>query len=467
MPYGTFRFFFNLFSFSKLHCWFFWVFLFAFPFNIRKAFLTSHSYFTGRFVEDVTYFINFSDIVLVLALAAGGVSLAQNQGFREKLKNFFYLNKTLFCVFGLVVLWSLVGTISSRDVGLTVFGTLKLLEWGALFFYGAYFFRDFYFSTISWLVISASGTLQAAIAILQYIQQKSLGLRIIGESVLERDLPGVAKILVDGEKVIRPYGTFGHPNVLGGFLVFSLSVTLLLYLLRRKKGINIFYLLFIGFLAIMLFDHYLVTNQQGQIMLWLVLGMMSAISISNCWACDTRSGVEYRMPNIGEQSILLLLILQFIALMLTYSRTAWLGFGVVVIGITLLFFKNAIANGWSKVLGILLLGGVLSFLFLPLGTRITGSFNTSNQAVVERVSGVRTALKIIKKHPFTGVGSKNYVLNISEHETRKLEYWQYQPVHNGYVLLAAELGLVGFSLFAIFAFFVTARNLTFGGKHQK
>ena len=93
---------------------------------------------------------------------------------------------------------------------------------------------------ISLVVIAFSGFLQSLIAIYQFVVQRSVFTspilaKITGESIIGPQIPGVAKIVVDSEKIIRAYGTFPHPNILGGFLIFTLLITIYLYLEHKKS----------------------------------------------------------------------------------------------------------------------------------------------------------------------------------------------------------------------------------------
>lgn len=444
------------FSFVRLHTLFFYIFLLIFPFNIRKTFLSDYSYFTGHFVENATYFLNLSDFFLVLAIVFAAAYILKNN-LQNDFLGFLKKYQCIFWTLGALVLWSFLGILYAKNQTLVLAGTVKTLEFSVLFVYVTYFLRDFSRLLTSWRIITLGGVIQSIVAIIQYTTQKSLGLKILGESIIGRDLPGVAKIVVDGEKVIRSYGTFGHPNILGGFLVFSLSISLLLYVLKEKKTLHVFYLMFIGFASIMFFDHYTVTNQQGQILWWLLLGMLFAILVGYRIS-DKKITDEYHMSNRLSYFIV---IIQAIALLVTFSRTAWLAFGVVIIGVTILFFKKIIKKSRYKILGVLLIGVIVSFIFSPFKTRMSDSFDITNQAIRDRILGIQTAFTIIKKHPLMGIGNKNYVINIDTYETRQLNYWQYQPVHNSYLLVWSELGLIGLILFIIFTVFIIAHHLIF------
>ena len=72
--------------------------------------------------------------------------------------------------------------------------------------------------------------------------------------------------------------------------------------------------------------------------------------------------------------------------------------------------------------------------------------------------------------PFTGIGLGNFTLHMQDFTLVKLAPWDYQPVHNAYMLLANEVGVVGsitFILtFILFAIYLIA-TLNKGSKSRK
>jgi len=78
--------------------------------------------------------------------------------------------------------------------------------------------------------------------ILQFIFQKSLGLNILGESVLSVQQNGVAKFLFSGQKLIRSYGPYAHPN---SFSAALLAGIILLFnpVWNKNKKINYFFII--------------------------------------------------------------------------------------------------------------------------------------------------------------------------------------------------------------------------------
>jgi O-antigen ligase len=56
---------------------------------------------------------------------------------------------------------------------------------------------------------------------------------------------------------------------------------------------------------------------------------------------------------------------------------------------------------------------------------------------------MKSAAEMIKKNNLTGVGLGNYVFEVINKTNVGYPAWYYQPVHNIYILLIAELGLAG------------------------
>ena len=65
----------------------------------------------------------------------------------------------------------------------------------------------------------------SVLGLFQFILQHSLGLKILGESVVSNSMVGVAKLQLFDFKLLRAYGTFAHPNIFSGFSgsIFFLS----------------------------------------------------------------------------------------------------------------------------------------------------------------------------------------------------------------------------------------------------
>jgi O-antigen ligase len=106
----------------------------------------------------------------------------------------------------------------------------------------------------------------------------------------------------------------------------------------------------------------------------------------------------------------------------------------------------------KKIILIFLLFVVYCSLFTVLAwSEISSRFQISptEQSVSLRAFYNQVAFSIIKEHPWLGIGFGNFVW-----ETRQmldlLSSWIHQPVHNLYLLIANETGLLGLVVFLVF-----------------
>jgi O-antigen ligase len=97
-------------------------------------------------------------------------------------------------------------------------------------------------------------------------------------------------------------------------------------------------------------------------------------------------------------------------------------------------------------------------------------------SVSERITSLQDARVLLNDHPFIGVGAGNFTAGIIEKgekglmgerggETVKGEMgsrpvWSIQPVHNVFILIWSELGLIGIVLFVLFLFFILKSSIT-------
>ena len=284
---------------------------------------------------------------------------------------------------------ALVSLSQAESVQLGVYGWLKLLEFSLFFFYLKSNAGLIFNLRHLAPVVVFSGLVQSIIAIGQYLSQKSLGLWFLGESPLALDIDGVAKITVSGEKIVRAYGGLPHPNLLAIFLL--LSVFFLYYLwLGGKHSFrrNIFFI-------------------AGYALLFAAL-------------CLTFSRLI--------MAVFLLASFVYFALNFKKQKKKTLGlFSIVAINALI-----AVAWAWPE---------------------FSGRFNISlqEQSVVLRQIYNQFAFLFISEQPFLGVGQGNFVFRLRE-MLDLMSPWIWQPVHNIYLLMASETGLIGLSVFLLFLF---------------
>ncbi|MEO8391386.1 MAG: O-antigen ligase family protein [Chloroflexota bacterium] len=152
---------------------------------------------------------------------------------------------------------------------------------------------------------------------------------------------------------------------------------------------------------------------------------------------------------VGGRRRWLLLVLCLIAtlpLMFTLSRGAWLGLAAGFITIVVLGFRGSWLTGksLSKVGIIVLIAAVVGFLFSgPIAER----FREPTIAVRGNLNMV--AASMIASSPVLGVGLNTFVEVMPNYDSTGVFAYFPEPVHNVFLLIAAETGLVSLGLFLI------------------
>src|SRR3989338_1623891 len=348
----------------------FYLLIFCLPFQTRKIL---HQW-SPDFNEWTGAFLYFTDLLILVLFLFWFWRIRKERFFPKKID--------IILILFLISVFISLGQAKNFQLGF--YQWLKLSEFVLFFFYIKYNFGNiFHFERIAQVFI-VSGLFQSIIAIGPYAKQTSLGLWWLRESPLAPDIIGAAKIVVDGTKMIRAYGSFPHPNVLAAFLLIALFF---LYELWLKDKIH--YSLLAG-----------------------IFGLL------------------------------------FFALFLTFSRTII----SVFLSASLMYFIFFFKNFRKKVLFLFLLITLYSLLFAALAwPEISSRFSVSltDQAVGLRGFYNETAILLIKNYPFLGIGLGNFVWQIQQ-IFPLWESWLFQPVHNIYLLIASEAGLIGLSLFLLF-----------------
>jgi hypothetical protein len=240
-------------AFSRIHSSLFYLLIAIFPIQLGFHFWPSWAMVLGRRIDYLSPTLYATDILIGLLLFSWFTEKVSGDWylvFRKRKINIFtqILNtKTLIlCIF--VITNILVA--ASRPVA--IYTWLKCVEF---FLLGLYivntkpkFERIVFFLSISILYSSC-------IAIVQFILQHSLGdiFWLLGERTFSSSTPGIAQIplclpwAVNCPLLLRAYGTFPHPNVLGGFLatmipfVIYKSTNIQIYKLKKQIFLRWFY----------------------------------------------------------------------------------------------------------------------------------------------------------------------------------------------------------------------------------
>lgn len=139
----------------------------------------------------------------------------------------------------------------------------------------------------------------------------------------------------------------------------------------------------------------------------------------------------------------LVLTMGTIALFLTLSRAAIV---IWVVVLCLYLFKCR----WKLSAGIgILIAGVI--YFSPLGTRFL-NINLFDEAIAQRVELAKAAFAMFSKNPILGVGVNNFLPNLPFYIQQAGNTLFLQPVHNIFLLVLSETGIIGFGFFMWFLF---------------
>lgn len=408
------------------------VFLFfaTFPFNLRKVFLTPYSFPKGEFNEYMTLSLNWSDILILSLIIIYIIKRLISQLYKPNRESFYGNNnntilssithRNTFLLHCITRLFK-VTIFSARSETFLLFLFFLWLVisiiWAPFRLIAIYrlfiIFFIFTFAVIIrnlakkgdikaefiYLGLFTSGIFQSLIGISQFILNRSLGLKILGESILGPGLPGVAKIIVSGVKHIRAYGTFPHPNILAGFLV--IPIVLLVSLLAKR---------------------FTQKDPAGE-------------KVSH----------ETILAKIPAWFLFCALFINMSCFILTFTRSAFLSLFLAGIALLLINLAYAGKKTW-------LILAILFFTFLIFGfiniSRHSKNFLFSSQSLEERNQYLNVSREIIIQHPLSGVGLGQFVFQeiVSNSDWPG---WQYQPTHNIYFLIASELGIVGLALFLL------------------
>ncbi len=139
-------------------------------------------------------------------------------------------------------------------------------------------------------------------------------------------------------------------------------------------------------------------------------------------------------------------------LFFSFSRAAWLGVAVgILVMIFFMVLRKEIA-GLKRMAEIILPGVAVIFILSIfynnlVFTRLASTGRLEAKSNIERIESYKFARDIIKKNWLFGTGIGNYTLALKNEVNLKRQGYYYQPVHNVFLLVWAEtgiLGLVGF-----------------------
>src|ERR1035437_9420168 len=309
-------------------------------------------------------------------------------------------NKKYLLAFGLFLLSMVVGVIGAKNPLAGFYGIIKFLEFSFLAFFVVNNFKAFN-KQVLFILFLTGIVFESLLAIFQYFNQGSLGgvFYFLGERAFNAGTPGVANASINGQLFLRPYATFSHPNVLAGFLIVA--------------------------------------------MLYLFIVFKNKIILS-----------------IG-------VLLGSLTLFLTLSRTAiflWIVYVIVLFGTSFVKkYKNGFSNMKFFAAGITIFVLIISALFIFKDSFILQRFSLtklSDESLVQRQQLTTQSFLMIQKNLVFGVGINNFFNNLT-FPKGQTDLSLVQPVHNIFLLVFSETGLIGFCFF-IYIFYKALKKIISG-----
>ncbi len=142
------------------------------------------------------------------------------------------------------------------------------------------------------------------------------------------------------------------------------------------------------------------------------------------------------------------LVAGLVALVLTFSRNGWMVFAANALGISIWALRTRRLKLWSVALlvlvcvafvGVLQASGVLDTMFTRL-------FRTEGKEFESRMDLALVAWEMISSHPLLGIGLNTFEESMIRFDPNHITHIIRQPVHNGFLLVAAETGLPALAL---------------------
>ncbi len=244
---------------------------------------------------------------------------------------------------------------------------------------------------------------QASLGIYQFLTQSSFAFKYLGIAEHNPATLGTAVIETANGRWLRAYGGLDHPNILGG--VLALSLILAAYMLAKEKILT------------------------------------------------TRKQIR------ASAFLFIFYFISLYALFFTFSRAAWLALAAGYLTLLIIFIVKKDKWLLSRFIALLFFSAVLVTIAAApyqdlLMVRLDAESRLEQKSITERKAYIVEARNILQKSFLSGVGIGNYGVVTSRANDYQKAVWDYQPVHNTFLLLWTECGLFSLLSFLIFIFFL-------------
>ncbi|MFH1668253.1 MAG: O-antigen ligase family protein [Candidatus Komeilibacteria bacterium] len=375
----------------KIVQYLFYLLIFVLPWQTRLIYQTGE--LNGGFWEYGTKALYGTEILVVVIF----ILIISQIIISIKGQKIVWQIRPLDCfILGLIV-FVLLSTFWSIDCSQTLYYFSLLIEGLALFYLASRL--GFKFKLLSYSFVF-SGLIQSILAIQQFLTQMIYGNKWLGMASQNATDLGVSTVEGAG-RFMRAYGSLPHPNMLGGWLTICIIFLIGLLFQYQKR-------------------FYHAPWKVSKALIGQAIFLFSSLAI-----------MTY-------------------GLVLSFSRSAWIGLIVAIIFIWIILVKRRqkdLLRFYLRLNLIILLVVVLFSMVYGqlLVNRVSVESRLEVQSIDERVQGYGQAWDIFKSHAFLGVGLGNYTGALYNVDSTR-PAWEYQPVHNIDLLTMSELGIVGESI---------------------
>ncbi len=227
------------------------------------------------------------------------------------------------------------------------------------------------------------------IGVVQFLISRTIGgtLYFLGERSFVLSTPGIALANIFGQEYIRAYSTFPHPNSMAGYLAVA---------------------------SLFLFEN----------------GFFVAVNTQK------------------NKKIFLGLLIIFCGFITTFSVSAFLGLGVIVL-LPLLIKNKSFKNfGVYTIFTSVVLGSLL----LPVVADKLLSAVSFKKNISERLELATIAGPMINQKFLLGEGFNTFIINMPKIKPTLTSSWLLQPVHNIFLLVLSEVGVFGLLLLLFYLY---------------
>lgn len=392
-------------AFIKLEHLLFLLLVFFLPTQLGKHFWPEFSVLSGIRIDYLSPTLYFTDVIILLLFftwLTGRFFLRVNPLARIRSElagehNHSSKDNSLLLLGSAVFIISAVigiGLSDSPQAGL--FGLLKISELFFLAFIASQLLtiEKNFLKTI--LIFASSMLIQSILATAQFLNQGSIGglFYYIGERTFTSFTPGIANASLNGVLVLRPYGTLPHPNVLAGYLLMGI---------------------------ILITGNYKMFIQKREKVLLSLSLIVSTLVL---------------FLSMSRSAIFIALVLAVFSLIKQLKSSGFRSNKAFVMLLALVFTINIV-------------------LLSPISHRFY-SVDISNESVAQRMVLALASLKMFREHPFFGVGLSNFLIKLPGYIS--VNQAPIQPVHNIYLLILAENGIIILSLVIIFIYIIFSKT---------